>query len=192
MPDAATPVPSPSISEVILKTARFAEMHVWYKQALGFEPFFVRPRADEASWTGANQVAFFRLRGEYPYNQILGLFEVDDTAPDASTDPGLHHFQLAHANLDELFARYDMLKGAGIVPAYMWNHGVMTSFYYLDPDGNQAEMTSTNFPTEEEYLAYFSSDSFKKNISGIEINAEDYIARYRAGMPQSELVKIPD
>lgn len=190
MSDKST-VPVPALSEVVLKTGNFEVLKEWYTAALDREPFFVRPRPKEVSWTGAQQVAFFRLSGEYPYSQVLGVFEVDGTVNVPGTDPGLHHFQMAHGSFDALFARYDRLKAAGILPDQTWNHGVSTSFYYKDPDKNLAEMNCVNFDTEEEFIGYFASDAYKKNISGIKIDADDYIARYRGGATRAELVKIP-
>ena len=163
----------------------------WYSVTLDMEPFFVRERPEESSWTKSQQIAFFKLHGIYPYAQMLGIFEVDGTGSKVTEDPGLHHFQLAHGNFDELFLRYDHLKANNIMPIQKWNHGVMTSFYYEDPDGNQAEMTCMNFSKEEDFRAYFQTEAYKNNISGIQINPDDYISRYRAGTPQEELVKIP-
>ncbi len=184
-------IPAPAISEIVLKTGRFDEMKDWYTVALDVQPFFVRERPKKVSWTGSQQIAFFKLHGIYPYSQMLGVFEIDDTNYQVGNNPGLHHFQLAHGNFEELFARYDRLKAGGIIPIQKWNHGVMTSFYYEDPDGNQAEMTCVNFTKEEDFRAYFNTDSYKNNISGIPIDPEEYITRYRSGTPQEELVKIP-
>ena len=184
-------IPLPSISELVLKTSRFTKMKDWYQMALDAQPFFVRERPKEVSWTESQQIAFFKLKGDYPYAQMLGIFEVDGTKNQAGQEPGLHHFQLAHGNFDELFARYDNLKERGILPIQKWNHGVMTSFYYQDPDGNQAEMTCVNFKREKDFRDYFETDAYKNNISGIPIDPDEYIARYRSGTPQEELVKIP-
>ena len=184
-------IPAPSISEIVLKTSRFDEMKDWYTVTLDMEPFFIRERPKETSWTKSQQIAFFKLYGVYPYAQMLGVFEVDGTKNQAKEDPGLHHFQLAHGNFDELFMRYDRLKEQGVMPIQKWNHGVMTSFYYEDPDGNQAEMTCMNFAKEEDFRAYFETDAYKNNISGIPIDPDEYIGRYRAGTSQEELVNIP-
>lgn len=191
MSDEVANIPAPAISETILKTGRFDEMKEWYTVALDMEPFFVRGRPEKVAWTKSQQIAFFKLHGNYPYAQMFGIFEVDGTQDQIGVDPGLHHFQLAHGDFDELFDRYDRLKAQGILPVQKWNHGVMTSFYYEDPDGNQAEMTCVNFATEDEFVAYFKTDAYKANISGIEIVPEDYIGRYRSGTPREELVKIP-
>lgn len=185
-------IPAPAISETILKTGHFDDMKDWYTIALDMEPFFVRGRPDQISWTGSQKIAFFKLHGTYPYAQMFGIFEVDGLENKVGNNPGLHHFQLAHGSFDELFARYEQLKTKGISPIQKWNHGVMTSFYYEDPDGNQAEMTCFNFAKEEDFRNYFNTDAYKNNISGIPINPDDYIARYRAGTPQEELIKIPE
>ncbi|MEE2746135.1 MAG: hypothetical protein VX617_04545, partial [Pseudomonadota bacterium] len=108
----------PALSEIVLKTGKFDQLKNWYITALSSQPFFIRPRPKEVSWTGSQQIAFFKLAGEYPYSQVLGIFEVDGTIEAPGTDPGLHHFQMAHGTFDELFARYDNLKDAGILPAH--------------------------------------------------------------------------
>ena len=66
----------------------------------------------------------------------------------------------------------------------------MTSFYYEDLDSNQAEITCVNFDTEKDFSAYFETDEYKNNSSGVQIDPGDYINRYRSGIPQEELVKI--
>ena len=174
----------------MLKIGRFNEMRNWYSKTLGMEAFFIRGRPDKPSWTQSQQIAFFKLHGIYPYLQMLGIFEVENTMSQANKDPGLHHFQPAHGNFEELFMRYDRLKTQGIIPIQTWNHGVMTSFNYEDPDGNQAEMTCVNFAKENDFSAYFETDEYKNNISGVQIDPGDYINRYRSGIPQEELVKI--
>ncbi len=80
----------------------------------------------------------------------------------------------------------------GILPHRMANHGPGTSFYYRDPNRNIVELSASNFVTEAEYREFFTSEGYKRNPSGIEIEADAYIARYRSGVPLSELVKIPE
>ena len=52
------------------------------------------------------------------------------------------------------------------------------------------EISAANFTSEAEYLAYLASDTYAANPSGIEIDADAYIARYRGGVPRAELVRI--
>jgi len=184
------------IGEIVLRTSQFAALRKWYADALGIEPFYENSPAKTGGADGKYlrasdvRLCFFRLHLDFPYAQVLAVFEAPDLKPGGKSEAGLHHMQFRNASLDQLFARYDLLKSAGILPHRMANHGPGTSFYYDDPDGNNVEFSGANFDTEAEYLAYFASESYRRNPSGVEIDAEAYIARYRAGTPKSELVRI--
>ena len=183
----------PQFSEVIFKTSRFAAMKDWYETVSDVKAFFVRNDAKKATWAGAYNIAFIRIFSDHPYTQVLGIFEVPAIAGNADNqkgEPGMHHMQLRHMSLDHLFSRYEELRAHGITPMRSFNHGPGTSFYYHDPDGNTVELSSVNFIAETDYLAYFRSESYAKNISGIEIDPAAYVARFRAGTPQQELVRI--
>jgi catechol 2,3-dioxygenase-like lactoylglutathione lyase family enzyme len=183
----------PQFSEVIFKTSQFAVMKDWYETVTDVKAFFVRDDAKKPNWTGAYNIAFIRIFSDHPYTQVLGLFEVPDVNGKANNqkgEPGMHHMQLRHASLDHLFSRYEALRTRGITPMRSFNHGPGTSFYYHDPDGNTVELSSANFVNEADYLAYFRSESYAKNISGIEIDPAAYVARFRAGTSQEELVRF--
>ena len=183
----------PQFSEVILKTARFATLKDWYETVTDVTAFFVRDDAKSATWAGAYNIAFIRIFSAHPYTQVLGIFEVPALSGQADNQkgtPGRHHMQLRHAGLDHLFSRYEALHARGITPMRSFNHGPGTSFYYHDPDGNTVELSSANFVNEADYLAYFRSEAYAKNISGIEIDPAEFVARYRAGTPQAELVRF--
>ncbi|MCX7200004.1 MAG: VOC family protein [Proteobacteria bacterium] len=189
------PFPAPQFSEVVLKTSSFARMKDWYENLLQVKAFFVRDNAKQASWTGAWGIAFIRLYHQHPYTQVLGLFEVPAVSGKADGlkgEPGLHHMQLRHQGLDHLFSRFEALRVQGIVPERAWNHGPGTSFYYRDPDGNMVELSAVNYADEEAYLAYYRSESYRRNVSGIEIDPGEYVARYRSGVTQQELVSMPE
>ncbi len=183
----------PQFSEVILKTSRFAELQDWYETVTDVTAFFVRDDATKPNWTGACNIAFIRIFSDHPYTQVLGIFEVPAVSGKAENqkgEPGMHHMQLRHAGLDHLCSRYEALRARGITPMRSFNHGPGTSFYYHDPDGNTVELSSANFVNEADYLAYFRSETYAKNISGIEIDPAEFVARFRAGTPQAELVRF--
>ena len=85
--------------------------------------------------------------------------------------------QVTEETFQDLFARFEALKECGILPEYTWNHGPGTSFYYKDPDGNMMELSAPNFDNENDYLAYFTTDSYRRNITGIKINADEYVVK---------------
>lgn len=187
------------ISEIVLKTSQYDALRAWYQGVLGIAPFYEHvPKGPARALAPGEQerasdirLSFFRVYLEHPYAQVVALFEIAGTRTSPSGDPGLHHMQFRNATMDDLFTRHDRLKSLGIRPHRTANHGPGTSFYYRDPDGNVVEISANNFATVEEYKAYFASESYKRNPSGIEIDADAYIARYRNGTPLAELVKIP-
>ena len=53
------------------------------------------------------------------------------------------------------------------------------------------EISGPNFASEAEYRAYMQTDSFRRNPRGIAIDPDEFVAQFRSGMPQAELVRIP-
>lgn len=172
-------LPPIRIGEVVLRTARFESMNRWWQMVLGISPFLESER-----------FAFRRLSSDYPYTQLVVIFNRPELADRESPGPGLDHVQFRHASLGALFDRYEALRDLGIKPYRTMNHGPSTSFYYRDPDGNGVELSAMNFPTETEYSTFVTSEAFKKNISGLAIDADEFVSRYRSGVPQAELIKL--
>ena len=194
----AQPTPSqPSsrlrISETILKTGRLDEMKAWYRAVLDAPSFFehappagTKPK-DLGGQTRASdlRMCFFRLSTDYPYVQTIGIFEEPGTAlaPEKGAC-GLHHMQLMTSGLDELCDKFEELARHGMRPHRSADHGVMTSFYYRDPDGNNVEITAQNHPSLEAMVAFMASDAFKANPSGREIDdPAAFVAERRAMTP---------
>lgn len=187
------------ISETILKTGQMAAMKPWYKTVLGVDPFFehlpdrgAKP-GDFGGQTRASDLhmCFFRLSAAYPYTQVIGLFEEPGTSTVAAKGvAGLHHMQLMAEDLPELIAKYDALDQAGMRPHRSANHGPFTSFYYRDPDGNNVELTTQNFPTFEAMNEFMRSPGFKANPSGVELDPQAFVGRFKAGASVEELIRI--
>ena len=187
------------ISETILKTGQLDAMKPWYETVLGVSPFFEHAPAkasrpgDFGGQTRASdlRMCFFRLSAAFPYTQVIGLFEEPGTATAAVKGaPGLHHMQLMSESVAELIAKYDSLAGAGLHPHRSANHGPFTSFYYRDPDGNNVELTTQNFPTFEAMTEFMRSPGFKANPSGVELDPEEFVRRFKSGVSVEELVRI--
>ena len=187
------------ISETILKTGQLGAMKRWYEMVLGVGPFFEHAPAQDASpgdfggQTRASdlRMCFFRLSAAYPSTQVIGLVEEPGTAMAAAKGaPGLHHMQLRSENIAELIDKYDSLAEAGLHPHRSANHGPFTSFYYRDPDGNNVELTTQNFPTFEAMTEFMRSPAFKANPSGVELDPEAFVGRFKSGVSVEELVRI--
>ena len=193
-------VPTPSFAEIVIRTAQLDTMKCWYQAVLGVAPFIDRrnPRpAGDAAEGGGNRAAdmqgvvFFDVRPEEPTTQILGLFGFWELKQRDADHNGIDHIKFYHRNLGELFDRVERLLDAGFTPYRSANHGPDSSFYFMDPDANRVELSCSNFRTLGEKLRFVRSDAFRNNISGIDVDPREYIARFRSGIPQSEFVKIP-
>jgi catechol 2,3-dioxygenase-like lactoylglutathione lyase family enzyme len=190
-------VVSLQLSELVLKTARYEEMAAFYTHLLGHGPFFERtpdpdapPRPPGMPERAVDvRLGFFRIT-EDSHSQVLGLFGIDSLAGADAAGPGLHHFQFGVAALGELVAQHEHMAAIGVRPHRAANHGQATSFYFRDPDGNIVEFSCSNFDTMEEEIAFMSGPVFAANPSGLELNADRFVSRFRAGDPLDELLRL--
>lgn len=192
------PVPL-QMGELVLKTGRFEAMCAWYSHLLGHGAFYERTPPADAPPRPAGmperavdvRLAFFQIHpADHPHNQVLGLFGMDSLIGAEPVGPGLHHFQFGAASLDDLFTQYTHMLSIGAKPHRTANHGQATSFYYRDPDGNIIEFTTSNFATREGELGFMASPAFAANPSGLELNAEEFAARYHSGESRESLLSL--
>lgn len=189
------------LSELVLRTPSLDKLRDWYTLLLGHGPYLER-QPDPASGGGkvggqerASDVrlAFFMVHeDDHPYKQVLAIFEIGDLQVGGRPQAGLHHFQLRLASFDDLAAKYSEFAAHKISPHRAANHGLGTSFYYRDPDGNIVELSCANFATREEERVYATSPKFARNPSGVELDAAEFIANIRAGVSMTELLAVPD
>jgi catechol 2,3-dioxygenase-like lactoylglutathione lyase family enzyme len=190
-------LPSPRISEIVLRTTNFERMKEWYQAVLSAKPSFEyelpeeRPQSKTTKVENFKRLCFLRVFSEFPYTQVLALFDVPGLAV-SEKHSGLHHMQFREASLERLVTRYEVLFATGIKPYQSFNHGPSTSFYYEDPDGNLAELSGPNYESEAEYLNFFKTPAFARNPAGLEIDAHDFARRYRAGEDQRALVLLAE
>jgi catechol-2,3-dioxygenase len=129
----ATAVIKPAFHHVNLKTTRLQEMIDWYCTVVGMTPNFQSPMGAFLTNDAANhRIAL----------TCLPAFGPD---PDKLTHDGMHHTAFEYGSLDELLGSYLRLKTDGIVPHACVDHGLTTSFYYLDPDENSVELQADNY-----------------------------------------------
>ena len=198
-------LPSVRIAEVVLQTARFDDQKIWYPAILG-RPWSIENDPSKAATIagehgdGGKQVHASRIRSCFmildkdaeavPYGQLFALFEIPGVTLELGKDPGLNHLQFKHTGMRELVERVEILAASGLTPHRCANHGPVTSFYYRDPDQNVVELCCNNFPTFDAWLAFFDSEQFKSNPSGIDMDLDNFLRRYHSGMALEELVRI--
>jgi hypothetical protein len=101
---------------------------------------------------------------------------------------GMHHMAFEYASLDDLMHTYLRLRKIDILPAWVLDHGMTTSFYYRDPDGNYVELQVDNFGLDPaKSTAFMHTPAFLDNPIGVPINPESYLAAWQTGVSLEEL-----
>jgi catechol-2,3-dioxygenase len=160
-----------------LRTGQFDEMAKWYETVLAARIVF----RDE-------RLCFLSYDDEH---HRLALISTPGLPPRDPQSAGTDHVAYTYRDLGDLLATYRRLKAHGILPHWPINHGVTTSMYYRDPDNNRVELQIDTFATAEECQAYFHSKAFAENPVGVTYDPEQLCARYEAGEPVSDLLRIP-
>jgi catechol-2,3-dioxygenase len=177
MPESQPTFATPVLHHVNLKTVRLDAMVEWYGRVLGMV-------INHISTTGAwltNDAA----------NHRLALLAVPGLADDENklSHTGMHHVGFEYASMEDLLDTYLRLKGDGIVPHGCLDHGMTTSFYYVDPDGNSVELQCDNFQGNWAQSAEFvrSAPEFAANPIGIHIDPERLVAARSQGLAAAEI-----
>jgi catechol 2,3-dioxygenase-like lactoylglutathione lyase family enzyme len=166
---------SPSkLSHIVLKTSRFREMVDWYLAVLNGRVVH-----------GNDRIAFITYDEEH---HRIAIVRMDDLDPRPAYAAGLDHVSFTYADLADLLTTYKRLRDIEIKPRWPVNHGITTSFYYQDPDGNKVELQFENYPTAEEVVAYMEGPEFAANPLGSAFDPEQLIARFESGEPVYALV----
>ncbi|AHH19785.1 putative extradiol ring-cleavage dioxygenase [Nocardia nova SH22a] len=100
---------------------------------------------------------------------------------------GAHHVAYTFDHLDDLLDRYQALRDRGIHPAVCIAHGVTTSMYYRDPDGNFVEMQIDNFAEPEQATEYMRGPEYAADSVGPAFDPEAMLAARRDGADVGEL-----
>jgi catechol-2,3-dioxygenase len=165
------------LAHIVRRTSRFEAMLQWYQTVLA---------AQVVHSDGI--LAFLSYDDEHHRIAIAQIPGLEDQPPMAA---GTDHVAFTHADLGDLLYTYARLKSEGIEPYWCINHGPTTSMYYKDPDGNRVELQVDNFPTAEETNRWMHSGDFAANPIGVVFDAENLLARYKAGEPVEKLTMRP-
>lgn len=163
------------LAHYVIRAKRFEQMLAWYRQVFHLKTSFEAP-----------VVAFLTYDEEHHRIAFLNTAHLPE--PD-TLRTGIDHIAFTYRSVGDLLNTYARLRGVGIEPFWCINHGMSTSMYYRDPDGNEIELQIDNFASMDECKAWFSSAAFAANPIGVQFDPEVLLQKFRAGIPQAELVR---
>lgn len=111
----------------------------------------------------------------------------DGVEPKNPKAAGMNHMAFTFDTLDELLDQYRRLANVGIRPAVPVQHGVTTSLYYRDPDGNFVELQIDNYTTPEEATEFLQGPDFEADSWGPQFDVEKMVEARANGASVSEL-----
>jgi catechol-2,3-dioxygenase len=170
-------IPPTKLAHFVRRTSRFEELVAWYRTVLAAEIVHAN-----------DMLAFLTYDDEHHRVAIVRMPGLAELQP---LTAGTDHIAFNHADLGDLLNTYARLKAEGIEPFWCINHGLTTSMYYKDPDGNRIEFQVDNFASVEEGSRWMRTDAFAANPIGVVFDPDELLARYRAGEPLAALVKQP-
>ena len=128
------------VGHLVLNVKDLAASTKFYTEILGFEVSLSRP-------TGT-----FLSCGKIHHD--LALFQAPEGAlPVTEGQLGLNHFAVQVADLDDLKEAYQEFQAIGVKLDHNTDHGMTSSIYFFDPDGNRIEYFCNNHADAEEGLA---------------------------------------
>jgi catechol 2,3-dioxygenase-like lactoylglutathione lyase family enzyme len=170
---AATARPT-QIAHIILRTRdRLQELAEYYSILLDAKPVNVGP----------NNI-FLTFDDEH---HRVGIFQYPNVAERLHNAPGLDHFAFTLPSVTALFARYEKAKAAGIVPFAPINHGVTTSMYFYDPDGNRVELQADNFDDVDAAITFV--EAVDPSSIGVLYDADEVLAQLKAGVSEQDIIQ---
>jgi catechol 2,3-dioxygenase-like lactoylglutathione lyase family enzyme len=183
-----------ALTEVVLRTTDLAPMTAFYDSLLDGprvrELSPLHPPSRQRNADTPQRMRFIPLDPQRSFGgDMLAIFECPgEGGAGRPSTTGMHHFQMRLESLPMLFAAYVRMKAAGHLPATAQNHGLGTSFYYLDPDGNRVELNARNFGSVEEEETFAATPEFAANPAGHAIDVEAILALHAAGRPLLDLI----
>lgn len=166
------------VAHIVYRTRRFEEMLRWYETVFGARIQYQNP-----------VLAFLTYDDEHHRCALVNMSVLQPDGADADRQGaiGVDHLGYSYGSLREVLENYSLLKEKGITPYWCVHHGITASLYYADPDGNQMEFQVDCLGSSDEATAFMEAQ-FSSNPVGVEYDPEEWLARLRAGEPESQLL----
>lgn len=165
---------APKLAHVVFQTAQPQEMRDWYCAVLDGHVVY----SDET-------LSFLTYDEEH--HRVALIHPPTAMERKSPTTAAMHHSAFTFDNIDDLLARYEMLRDRGIRPAVCIAHGVTTSMYYQDPDRNFVEMQIDRFEQPDDATAYMKGPEYAADSVGPAFDPDELLAARRSGASAEEL-----
>ncbi len=162
-----------TLAHVVLQTTDMARLKNWYLEVLDARVVYENENS-----------AFLTFDDEHHRLAILQIPGLTERTP---LTVGMAHTAYTFDTLAALMAKYRELKDAGITPRVPVQHGVTTSLYYRDPDGNMVELQIDNFATPEEATSYMDGEEYGSDFIGPSFDPDQMAEALAAGTPSGQL-----
>ena len=161
-------------AHVVYRTFKFDDMIAWYQKVFDAQ---IQHRSPG--------IAFVTYDEEHHRMAFLNMSMFAPDAPKGRGDVvGVDHVAYTFKSMRDLFENYAQLKEMGIKPYWCLHHGLTISLYYADPDGNRMEF-QIDACSLKEAAEFMEGPGFAQNPIGVEFNPDEWLARLRAGEPES-------
>lgn len=166
---------TPKLAHLVLQTNQLEPMRDFYIQLLGAHVVYENP-----------MMTFLTFDEEH---HRLAIFSPPGGGLPGRTPAtvGLAHSAFTFSSLGDLMAKYLELSAAGIEPRVPVQHGVTTSIYYRDPDGNAVELQIDNFATSDDATAYMRGVEYTTDPIGPSFDPAAMAKALESGTPEAEL-----
>lgn len=161
------------LAHVVLQTTDLNRLRDWYLQVL------------DARVVYQNDGSVFLTFDDEHHR--LAILQIPGLTKRTPVTVGMAHTAYTFDSLHELMAKYVGLKDVGITPRVPVQHGVTTSLYYRDPDGNMVELQIDNFATPDEATAYMQSEEYDLDFIGPSFDPDRMAAAVADGTPPEQL-----
>ncbi len=164
----------PKFAHVVFQTGQPGEMRDWYCTILDGHVVY-----EDAALT------FITFDEEH--HRVALLHPPMPQQRKSPTTAAMHHVAYTFESIDDLLDRYVLLRDQGIRPAVCVAHGVTTSMYYRDPDGNMVEMQIDRFAEPDDATRYMQGPEYAADSVGPAFDPEEMLRARRKGATVEEL-----
>ncbi|KAF6813523.1 biphenyl-2,3-diol 1,2-dioxygenase 2 [Colletotrichum sojae] len=166
-------VPAPiSIAHIGLRTRNAEKLVAFYQNLLGARVVLANDYISVLTWDEEHH--------------RLAIIHDATAVPKQSNSSGVDPIALKFASVRDLVQVYRQAKDTGIVPDRCINHGVSTSLYYADPDGNKIDALIEAYDDPEDVQRHMGSLN-AADIRVVKFDPEELRRRDEAGEDDESL-----